>query len=238
LRPARATGKEVIGADMPLAVKPPALCIFDLDGTLIDSLRDIAEAVNECLELLGLPPLPVPRYRYMVGEGVPKLCERALGQSHPRLVNRLAELARPRYRVRPLRYTRPYPGIVESLGRLRRGGVRLAVLSNKPHEMTVSVVRAFWPDDAFDCIQGYIDERHRKPDPHYVFQICQDLGVSPCRTCVVGDTPTDVETARRSGTASVGVTWGFRSRADLAEAGAEYLVDEPAQLVTTLGCGD
>ncbi|MFQ5805721.1 MAG: HAD family hydrolase [Phycisphaerae bacterium] len=222
---------------MPLAVKPPALCIFDLDGTLIDSLRDIAEALNECLELLGLAPHPVQRYRYMVGEGVPKLCERALGYSHPHLVNRLAELARPRYRVRPLRYTRPYPGVVESLEQLRRSGVKLAVLSNKPHDVTVSVVRAFWPADTFECIQGYVEERHRKPDPHYVFRICQNLGVSLSRTCVIGDTPTDVETAQRSGAASVGVTWGFRSRADLAHAGAEYLVDFPLQLATALGCG-
>jgi phosphoglycolate phosphatase len=222
---------------MPLSVKPPALCIFDLDGTLVDSLRDIAEALNECLELLGLPSQPIDRYRYMVGEGVPKLCERAVEQTHAHLVNRLAELARPRYRVRPLRYTRPYPGVAESLQRLRRGGVRLAVLSNKPHEMTISVVRAFWPDDTFDRIQGYVEERHRKPDPHYVLSICHDLRVSPPQTCVIGDTPTDVETARRSGTVGVGVCWGFRSRADLAEAGADYLVDDPAELVETLGCG-
>ncbi len=222
---------------MPLAVKPPALCIFDLDGTLVDSLRDIAEALNECLELLGLPSQPVDRYRYLVGEGVPKLCERALGQTHPHLVNRLAELARPRYRVRPLRHTRPYPGVTASLERLRRNGVRLAVLSNKPHEMTISVVRAFWPDGTFDCIQGYVEERHRKPDPHYVLRICRELGVSLSHTCVIGDTPTDVETARRSGTAGVGACWGFRSRADLAEAGADYLVDDPAELAATLGCG-
>jgi phosphoglycolate phosphatase len=223
---------------MPLAVKPPALCIFDLDGTLVDSLRDIAEALNECLELLGLPPQPIDRYRYMVGEGVPKLCERALGPTHPHLVDRLAELARPRYRVRPLRYTRPYPGVGESLQRLRRGGMKLAVLSNKPHEMTVGMVRTFWPDGIFDRIQGYVDERHRKPDPHYVLRICRELGVSLSRTCVIGDTPTDVETARRSGAAGVGVCWGFRSRADLAEAGADCLVDDPAELVEMLGCGD
>lgn len=222
---------------MPLAVKSPALCIFDLDGTLIDSLRDIAEALNECLELLGLARHPVERYRHMVGEGVPKLCERALGHSHPHLVRRLAELARPRYRTRLLRHTRPYPGVTAALEQLHRGGVKLAVLSNKPHELTVRVVRAFWPDDTFDCIQGYLTERHRKPHPHYVFRICRKLGVSPTDTCVIGDTPTDVETARRSGAVGIGISWGFRSRADLAEAGAAYLVDEPSQLVAMLGCG-
>ena len=131
---------------MPPAVKRPALCIFDLDGTLVDSLRDIAEALNECLGLLGLPTHPIDRYRHMVGEGIPKLCERAVGASHPHLVNRLIELARPRYRTRPLRHSRPYPGVVELVERLRQVGLRLSVLSNKPHDMTVSMIEALWPD--------------------------------------------------------------------------------------------
>lgn len=206
------------------------LCIFDLDGTLIDSLPDIAEACNECLELLGLPPRPVDAYRYMVGEGIPMLCRRALGDTYPLLVERLAELARARYRVRPLHHTRPYPGVSELIGRLRAGGAKLAVLSNKPHDMTVRIVRAFWPADHFDYIQGYVEEDLRKPDPHYVFRICEHLGVPPTDTCVVGDTPTDVETAARSGAVFVGVTWGFRTRADLEAAGAAYIVDRPDEL--------
>ncbi len=219
---------------MTLLVKPPALCIFDLDGTLVDSLRDIAEALNECLELLGFESYPIDRYRYMVGEGVPKLCERALGRTHPHLVNRLAELARPRYRVRPLRHTRPFDGITELLGDLRRNGVKLAVLSNKPHEMTVSMVRAFWSENMFDCVQGYVVEQYRKPEPHYIYQICQDLRVEPERTCMIGDTPTDIETARRSGTIGIGVAWGFRGRGDLVEAGTQYVVDHPAELKALL----
>ena len=218
---------------MRSAVKRPTLCIFDLDGTLVDSLRDIAEAVNESLELLGLPAQPIDDYRHKVGEGVPKLCERVLGDTHPHLVARLAELARPRYRVRPLQHTRPYLGVVRALDDLRRIGVRLAVLSNKPHELTVAVVRAFWPANVFAQIQGYVDAQHRKPDPHYVLQICRGLGVSPGQTWVVGDTPTDIETARRCGALSVGITWGFRTREDLAQAGANLLVDSPAELVTS-----
>jgi phosphoglycolate phosphatase len=221
---------------MPPAVKSPALCIFDLDGTLIDSLHDIAEAANECLELLGQPARPVDDYRYLVGEGIPRLAERALGETHPHLVRRLAELARPRYRVRPLRNTHPYPGVPEAARRLRQCGLKLAVLSNKPHEMTVSIVRAFWPDSAFDCVQGYEQEKHRKPDPYHVLQICALLGVSPSQAWLIGDTPTDVETARRCGAAFVGVTWGFRSRADLEGAGATRIVDHPPQLLTELGC--
>lgn len=223
---------------MPPAVKRPALCIFDLDGTLVDSLRDIAEALNECLGLLGLPAHPIDRYRHMVGEGIPKLCERAAGASHPHLVNRLIELARPRYRTRPLRHSRPYPGVVEMIERLRRVGLKLAVLSNKPHDMTVSMIQALWADGIFERVRGYLEELPRKPDPHCVLEICRELGVRTAETCLVGDTPTDIEAARRAGVIGIGITWGFRNRADLSEAGATYIVDTPGELVGLLGRGE
>ena len=208
----------------------PQACIFDLDGTLVDSLADIAEAMNECLALLGLEPRPVGDYRYMVGEGVPVLCQRALGNTHPQLVERLTELARARYRIRPLRYTRPYPGVPELVHRLNSRGVKLAVLSNKPHELSNRVVRAFWPNGPFVCIQGYVEEELRKPDPHYALRICDNLGVQPTQTWLVGDTPTDIETAQRAGVIGVGITWGFRTRADLEAAGARYIVDHPEEI--------
>lgn len=205
------------------------LCIFDLDGTLVDSLRDIAEALNECLELLALPPHPVDHYRYMVGEGVPELCRRAVGQSHPQLVGRLIELARPRYRVRPLRYTVPYPGVDTLARSLRQSGAILAVLSNKPHDMTCRIVRAFWPESMFSHVQGYTEEAYRKPDPYFVHQIRAQFNVPPDRIFLIGDTPTDVQTASRAGAQCIAVTWGFRTRADLAQAGARYIVDTPDQ---------
>ena len=208
----------------------PQACIFDLDGTLVDSLVDIAEAMNECLELLGLEPRPLGDYRYMVGEGVPVLCRRALGNTHPQLIERLTELARARYRIRPLRYTQPYPGVPELVQRLNSRGVKLAVLSNKPHELSNRVVRAFWPNGPFARIQGYVEEELRKPDPHYVLRICDSLGVHPTQTWLVGDTPTDIETAQRAGAIGVGITWGFRTRADLEAAGARYIVDRPEEI--------
>jgi phosphoglycolate phosphatase len=215
---------------MPPGHLPEAI-IFDLDGTLVDSLRDIAESLNECLGLLGLPPQQVPAYRYMVGEGIPTLCQRAIGQAHPHLVDRLAELARPRYRVRPLVYTRPYSGICEIIGRLCSSGVKLGVLSNKPHDMTVRIVRTFWPAAEFGVIYGYVEEHLRKPNPHYALRICADLGVPPAKTWVVGDTPTDVATAHAAGCYAVGATWGFRTRADLEAAGADWIIDRPEELV-------
>ena len=207
----------------------PKACIFDLDGTLVDSLADIAEAFNDCLRLLGLPTHPVSDYRYMVGEGIPKLCERALGDTHPHLVQRLAELARARYRVRPMRHTRPYPGVVDLISRLHNAGVKLAVLSNKPHELSVRIVTAFWPNGCFGVIQGYVEEEFRKPHPHYALKICKSLGVPPAQTWLVGDTPVDVQTADRAGAVSVGVTWGFRTRQDLEAAGASRILDRPEE---------
>ncbi len=211
-------------------LQEPRACIFDLDGTLVDSLLDIAEAVNECLELLGRAPRPVADYRYLVGEGIPTLAQRILGATHPVLVARLTELARARYRVRPLVHTRPYAGLRELTEGLHTAGLRLGVLSNKPHEMTVRVVRAFWPD-RFQAIQGYLEEDLRKPNPYYLLQICQQLQVSPADAWLIGDTPTDVETARRAGCVSIGVTWGFRTRAELEAAGADHIVDRPEELL-------
>ncbi len=208
----------------------PTACVFDLDGTLVDSLQDIAEALNDCLTILGLPTHPVGSYRYMVGEGIPKLCERAIGTNYPHLVPRLAELARPFYRIRVVRQTRPYPGVPELVTRLRGRRIRLAILSNKPHDMTLRVVRAFWPDGTFAAIYGYTEEQHRKPSPFYVLRICAELGVAPADTWVIGDTPTDIETARAAGAVPIGVTWGFRSRADLEAAAAPFIVSRPDEL--------
>jgi len=214
---------------MSLPRQLPQACLFDLDGTLVDSLPDVAAALNECLDLLGLDPRPLDQYRYLAGDGIPALCRRVLRDSHPHLLNRLIELARARYRAGLLCQTTPFPGISTLLGRLRDKGVRLAVLSNKPHDMTLRVVHAFWPADWFDRIQG-CDEERRKPDPYHVLQICGALHVDPARTWLVGDTPTDVLTAARSGTICIGVTWGFRPRADLEAAGAQYILEHPEDL--------
>ena len=215
---------------MPALVKPD-LCVFDLDGTLVDSLQDIAEALNECLELLGVPTHPVQDYRYMVGEGVPKLCQRAIGETHPHLVGRLIELARPRYRSRVVRRTRPYEGIPGVVSELQSRGIQLAVLSNKPHELTRLVADAFWASGTFGRVQGYVTEAGRKPDPGLLCEICAEAGVGTDRAWMIGDTPTDIKTAQRAGCTSVAVTWGFRPEADLRDAGADHIVHRPTDLL-------
>ncbi len=215
---------------MAIPLPRPRLCVFDLDGTLVDSLRDIGESLNHCLTLLGLPTHPIERYRYMVGEGVPRLCQRAASEAHPHLVERLAELVRPHYRTRVLHHTRPYPGVLELVECLRADGIPLAVLSNKPHELTTRIVEHFWPEGQFTRIHGYIDEHLRKPSPHYLLRLCEAFGTAPQETWLVGDTPTDVQTAHAAGAYSVSVTWGFRTRKDLMDAGASVIIDTPDQL--------
>lgn len=212
------------------ALRRPRLCILDLDGTLVDSLRDIAEAVNHCLELLGLPQRPIPDYRFLVGDGIPMLCRRAIGETHPALVDRLGELARARYRVAPIVHTRPYPGMNDLISALAAAGTKLAVLSNKPHELTVRVVDAFWPPGTFAAVVGYMNDERRKPDPTSARAICHQCGVTPAETWLIGDTPTDIETARRLGSTCVSVTWGFRPREELAAAGATTFADSPEDI--------
>lgn len=216
---------------MPEAIPTPRLCVFDLDGTLVDSLHDIASALNHCLELLGLPTHPVDRYRYMVGEGVPTLCRRAVGDTHPHLVERLAELARAHYRAHALEHTRPFAGIPDLVERLRAREMKLAVLSNKPHDLTLRVLDTFWRPGTFDRAYGYVEEDLRKPSPAYLLRICAELSIPPRDTWVVGDTPTDMTTAHAGGAWAIGVTWGFRTREDLTVAGAHRLVDRPEDLL-------
>ncbi len=226
LRKAKMPPCDSMSKSLPL----PRLCIFDLDGTLVDSLRDVADSLNYCLTLLGLPTRPLDDYRYLVGEGVPALCQRVLGATHPHLVARLGELVRPVYRTRMTCHTRPYPGIHELIERVRGHGARLAVLSNKPHDMTVRVVATFWSDNIFAAVHGYVEERYRKPSPYSVLRICDEVGVRPADTWVVGDTPADVAAALAAGAVPIGVTWGYRTRRDLEIAGAVRIVDEPAAL--------
>lgn len=217
---------------MPFA---PRLCIFDLDGTLLDSLHDIADAMNDCLGLLGLPVHAPPAYATMVGEGVVTLCRRALPAGRALLEGRLVELMRARYRVHPLAHTRPYAGIPAAIDALAAAGRTLAVLSNKPHELSVRIVRSLWPGGVFGQVRGYTEEALRKPDPRVVLEMCAQAGVAPGETCLVGDTPIDVETARRAGAEVLAVTWGFRSRAELVAAGATHIIDSPAELPRALG---
>lgn len=215
----------------------PTALLFDLDGTLLDTLDDLAGAMNRVLAGRGLPGHPVDAYRTFVGDGVTALAERALPPSarQPEVVAATVAALRDEYARSWAVRTRPYPGVTELLDALAARGLPLAVLSNKPHEATVAMVAYFlgrWP---FAVVRGLQEGAPRKPDPTVALELAGLLGREPASCAFVGDSAVDVHTARRAGMTSVGVTWGFRGEAELVQAGAHHLIGAPLELLTLLG---
>lgn len=213
---------------------PRRAVLFDLDGTLADTLADIAGAVNEVLAARELPPHPVPAYLGFVGEGAKRLIERALPADRQALVpDVLAEYHRA-YAARLTQESRLYPGIAPMLDGLVAQGWTLAVLSNKQEAFTRAVARALlsaWP---FQIVHGEREGVPRKPDPTAALEIAQRLELSPARCAFVGDTPIDMKTAQAAGMFGVGATWGFRPREELLAAGAQGIIDRPEALLSLL----
>lgn len=212
------------------------LAIFDLDGTLLDTIGDLAAACNRMLAQRGLSEHTYDDYCRFVGNGILRLVERALPE----------ELRTPEYiaaaRVDFIRFylgaidrhTKPYAGIPELLAELTRRGVRLAVASNKFQQGTEQLVRRFFPAIPFDVVFGQRPGVPLKPDPAVVEEILALTGVARERVLYVGDSGIDMQTARAAGVRSVGVTWGFRSREELRLAGADALVDRSEELLRLL----
>jgi phosphoglycolate phosphatase len=212
---------------------PPGV-IFDLDGTLADTLGDITDAVNVALQPLGLGPLPPARVRPLVGEGLPVLMARASGVSDPPKLAELVARFRGYYREHLLDRTRLYDGIPEVLDRLCEAGCPLAVLSNKPHDATQTIcarLLAAWP---FRHCLGAGDSRPNKPDAAGALLLAGFLSRQPGQVFLVGDSGVDVSTARNAGMRAIGVTWGFRDRDELRRAGAFALVDQPPHLLNVI----
>ncbi len=210
--------------------------IFDLDGTLLDTLQDIADAANQTLREAGLPTHELDAYRHHVGDGVVRLFERAIEKSaaHAELVERcVVEFGRI-YHQRWDASTRPYEGIPELLAELGRRGVRMSVLSNKPDEFTQLCVQRFFPDVRFHPVFGKRVGRPAKPDPDGALEIANTLGIAPSRFLYVGDTNVDMRTAVASGMIPIGVAWGFRSVEELRASGAQTVVQQPAELLAQL----
>jgi phosphoglycolate phosphatase len=221
------------------------LAIFDLDGTLIDSLGDLADAMNAVLEGRGYPVHPRDSYRHFVGDGIEMLVRRALP---PEIVNEpnvaeFVEMLREEYSTRWLATTRPFPQIPELLAALRSLEIHTAVLSNKPDSPTRTLVGQLFADHPFVVVRGERTGVRRKPDPTSTLEIISELGTSPQHTVFVGDTPIDMKTGANAGTRTVGVTWGFREDHELVEAGADHIVHRPLELLAFLdgtarrGCG-
>lgn len=212
------------------------LVIFDLDGTLVDTLADLAGAMNTVLARLGYPPHPVPDYRFKVGNGVAKLVERALPEvaRQPAVMAEALQQFLDYYNRHDMEATAPYAGIPELLRQLRARGLQLAVASNKPHAAAVEIVRHYFGNGLFDCVYGQRPGAPVKPDPAIVRDILLALHRSPEETLYVGDSAVDMETARRSGLVSVGVLWGFRPESELRAAGARHLAASPDEILSLL----
>ena len=207
--------------------------LFDLDGTLLDTLADIAGAANSVLESLGYPPHPVDAYRLMIGDGVRALLHRALPEDErsPTLIDQLAGDFQAAYAKMWNIHARPFEGVPELLDRLTEQGVTVAVLSNKPHKFTRLCVDSYldaWP---FKAVFGQREGVPRKPDPAAAYEIADLLGLDCEQILYLGDSGTDMLTARNSGMYPVGASWGYRSRDELMQSGAAVVIDRPIQLI-------
>lgn len=203
--------------------------LFDLDGTLTNTLEDIAFAMNRALRIHGLPEHPVEKYRYLVGSGARMLAKRAVGERDDVLENVL-QTYQAYYQEHNLDRTAPYDGVTEMLQALQARGVKLCVFSNKPHADTCRVVEHFFPGIDFAAVRGQMEGVPVKPDPAGALAMAEALGVAPADFLYLGDTDVDMICARNAGMHPVGVTWGFRDEEELRSAGAERLIHHPMDL--------
>jgi len=209
--------------------------IFDLDGTLVDSLEDIGQACNDVLASHGYPVHPLPAFRFYVGRGFHKLVNDALPEgeaaklSSDQLTALIAE-ARARYGENMCVRTKPYAGITEALHQLADDGHALAVLSNKPDDLTVELVRRYFPDVPFALVRGGREGVPLKPEPDAPLDMLRHMDFLPERSFYVGDSNVDIFTARNAGMISIGVAWGFRGADELRAAQADHVIDTPEAL--------
>lgn len=208
--------------------------LFDLDGTLADTLDDIADAVNHALAREGLPTHPREAYRELVGEGVERLVERAVPSDRPDLRAAVYAGVRDHYLEHMLDKTVPYEGVPEMLDSLVGRGVPMAVLSNKPAPATERIVDELFGRWPFAAVIGQTPDEPHKPDPGAALRIARRLDVDPARCLYLGDTSTDMETAVAAGMFPVGALWGFRDKEELLAHGARALIEHPPDLLPLL----
>jgi phosphoglycolate phosphatase len=207
--------------------------VFDLDGTLVDSLPDIAASLNQVLDSRGFPTHALDTCRLFVGGGMRKLVARALPTDQEidsRLIDDLMTEMKAVYAHRWRDNPMPYTGIPEMLETLQEMGIRMGVLSNKPEEFTREMVQHVFPDVPFDPVHGSREGIPLKPAADSVLAILRDWDLRPDQVFYVGDTSTDILTGRNAEMPTIGVTWGYRNRAEREAAGATYIIDHPRKL--------
>ena len=211
--------------------------IFDLDGTLSDSIASIKYCCDKAVGALGYVPFSEQQYKYFVGDGAANLVRRALSAGGDKELSHFSEafaLYREIFRENCMYQVKPYEEIPELLDRLKERGVKIAVLSNKPHVETVNVIESLFGRDYFDCIQGQKDDVAIKPSPEGVFQILKQLKVRVEDILYLGDTATDMKTGKNADAFTVGALWGFRDRVELEEGGADAIISHPLQVLEFL----
>lgn len=205
--------------------------LFDLDGTLLNTLRDLANAANWVCAQNGWPQHSLEEYKHFVGNGIPKLCERFSppdARGPQRLARTLAAFEA-RYGAHKQDFTALYPGISELLAGLAAAGVSCGVLTNKEHRLAQAVVTHYFPD-VFRFVQGAVPGIPTKPDPAGANALMAHMGAAPHTTLFVGDSDVDIFTAHNAGLRGCGVLWGFRGKKELEAAGADYLAAAPQEL--------
>ncbi|MCM1377631.1 MAG: HAD family hydrolase [Clostridium sp.] len=207
------------------------LVVFDLDGTLLNTIADLGASCNYALTSMGFADHPLLAYNYMVGNGVRKLIERAQPDANPETVNELLRLFREHYDQHCTDHTTPYDGIPELLRDLTSRGIAVAVATNKYQSAAEKIIQHFFPDIPFRAVMGQIPNRPIKPDPSVIFSIL-NLCPTPKRDVMhCGDSAVDIETARRACVESIGVTWGFRPVSELRKACADHVVSKPSEIL-------
>lgn len=205
--------------------------IFDLDGTLLNTLDDIANACNYALKECNLKTYEVNKYKKFVGDGKYKLIERIISKEDytEELFNKVLKLYDDYYEAHMVDLTKPYEGIVELLDKLKRLDIKVAVVSNKHHELTTEMVKKYFRNKV-DLVFGQRPNVEAKPNPETVFEVMREFGVEKNECVYIGDSNVDMLTAKNAGLKSIGVSWGFRGRKELEEFGADLVVDSAEEL--------
>jgi phosphoglycolate phosphatase len=204
--------------------------IFDLDGTLVNSLEDLADATNYALKFFGQPVHKTEAIKQMVGEGTNTLISKALAGDKQELIGQVLAKMREKYGEICLNKSRPYKGLLEVVTELAKRQIKLAVLTNKDEKMSQKIVRHFF-DGYFQIVKGTTQAVPVKPEPAAALQILEKLDVRPQEAIFVGDSNIDIQTAKAANIKAVSVSWGFRSRKELFEAGTDVIIDYPYQLL-------
>ncbi|MFW5771398.1 MAG: HAD family hydrolase [Spirochaetota bacterium] len=214
------------------AVGPLQGFLFDLDGTLLDTLGDLADSMNAVLAARGLSVHPLDQYRYFVGDGMRELARRVLPEKAPpdEIIDQVVEEMRLEYGARCYDTTVPYPGIMTMLEVVAAVNRPMAVFSNKPHDFTTQMVKKYFPDIPFHMVLGVGGDVPRKPDPAGALKIARETGIQPEGFFYLGDTATDMRTASAAKMFAAGAAWGFRDEDELRKNGAAIVMQSPDEV--------